>query len=320
MKRLVLGVLSIAVAHLPMGVMAQSEFPSRPIRFVVPFGPGSATDAAARIVAHDAAKTLGQPIVVDNLPGANGMIGAQAVARAAADGHTVLMGGVTINAMNVSLFKKLTYNPQTDFAPVTSLGTVAFAVVVAPSFPANDVKELVAYAKANPGKLSFGSGSASSRIAGEMLKTSAGIDMLHVPYKSSQQALSDLVGGSISLAIIDLAATLPYIRSGRLKGLAVTSDRRVPYVPQLPTMIESGLPYELIGWIAAYVPATTSPAIIEKLNAALTKALTAKDTLAAFESLALLPVPSTPAELATFTSAEEKKWAAAIKAAGIEAE
>jgi len=310
---------ALALAASPGRAAVQADYPSRVVTFVVPFAAGSATDTLARVLGQRMATSLGQPVVVENVPGASGMLGAQKVARAAPDGHAVLIGTNTTNAANRSLFKKLPYDPAADFAPVAKLGTIPLALVVHPSVPAANVRELIAHGKANPGKLSFGSGSASSRLAGEMFKAMAGVDMLHVPYKSNPPAITDLIGGQISLVIADLTTTLPHAKEGKLKALAVTSARRTPLAPDLPPMAEAGVPgYELTAWFAAYLPAATAEPVIARLHAAFAAALADPDTVGALRAAGIEPSPSTPEELGSFTAAETEKWAKSIEAAGIE--
>jgi tripartite-type tricarboxylate transporter receptor subunit TctC len=300
---------------------AQANYPSRAITFLVPMAAGSGSDAVARVVAQHAQPILGQPMVVENVPGAGGQIGTARVARADPDGYTVLLGSVTTHAANKSLFKKLSYDPVADFEPVAKLGTVALALVANPSVPATNVRELIEYAKSHPGELSFGAGSASSRVAGEMFKSMAGVDMLYVPYKGNPQAMTDLLGGHVSLVIADFGATLPHIRAGKLKALAVTSAQRVSFVPDLPTMSEAGLPgYELTGWLAAYVPKGTPKSIVDKLNATFTEVLASKDAVATLNSAGIEATPSTPDALKAFAAAETEKWAKVVKEAGIEPE
>ena len=265
--------LAAAVVALADSAPAQT-YPTRPIRFVVPFAAGSATDTLARVLGQKLAAAKGWNVVIENMAGASGMLAAQNVARAAPDGHTIFVTSNTTHAANQNLFKKLTYDPVGDFEPIGKLGTITLALAVHPSVPAANTKELIAYAKANPGKLSFGSGSSSSRIAGEMLKTLAGFDMLHVPYKSNPMAVTDLLGGQISLVFADISTTLPQIRAGKVKGFGVSSAQRSPLAPDLPTMVEEGVPdYELTAWFAAFVPAKTPKPIVDKLNAAMNAAL-----------------------------------------------
>lgn len=315
------GLAALALVAGAEPARAQADFPSRTVTFVVPFAAGSATDTLARVLGQRMSPALGQSIVIDNAPGASGILGAQKVARATPDGHTVLIGTNTTNAANPSLFKKLPYDPATDFAPVAKLGTIPLALVVHPSVPAGNVQELIAYGRANPAKLSFGSGSASSRLAGEMFKSMAGVEMVHVPYKSNPPAITDLIGGQIGLVIADLATTLPHARDGKLKALAVTSAERTALAPDLPTMAEAGVPgYELTAWFAAYAPAQTPKAAVQKLHDAFADALAEPEVAKALRAAGIEPSPSTPEDLRTFTAAETEKWARLIKLAGIEPE
>ena len=300
---------------------AQDSYPSRVIKFVVPFAAGSATDTLARVLGQNMTASLGQGVVVDNMPGASGFLAAQNVARAEPDGYTVLITSNTTHAANQNLFKKLPYDPIGSFEPVTKLGTITLALVVNPSVPASSAQELIAYAKANPEALTFGSGSSSSRIAGEMLKTLAGIDMVNVPYKSNPQAVTDLLGGQISLVFADISTTLPQAKAGKVKALAVSSPQRTPLAPDLPTMAEAGVPdYDLTAWFAAFVPAGTPKPIVDKLNTAFKAALADPKTTETLLGAGIEPTSSTPDELKAFVVAETDKWAKIVKAAGIEPE
>lgn len=324
MKRRFATAALLAALTLPAGiphVLAQESYPSRPVEFVVPFAAGSATDTLARVLGEKMSASLGQPIVVDNRPGASGFLAAQNVARAEPDGHTVLITSNTTHAANQSLFKELPYDPIGDFEPVTKLGTITLALVVHPSVPASSAPELIAYAKEHPGELTFGSGSSSSRIAGEMLKTLAGIDMVHVPYKSNPQAVTDLLGGQISLVFADISTTLPQAKAGKVKALAVSSAARSPLAPDLPTMAEAGVPgYELTAWFAAFVPAGTPEPVIDKLNTAFKAALADPKVTQSLLNAGIEPTSSTPEELGAFVASETEKWAKIVKAAGIEPE
>jgi tripartite-type tricarboxylate transporter receptor subunit TctC len=316
--RLALLVFCLASAAATAGA---EDFPTRPIRFVVPFTAGSATDTLARILSHKMIATEGWSIVIENLAGASGMVAAQKAARAAPDGYTVFVTTNTTHAANQSLFRQVPYDAVADFAPVGQLCTFTLALALHPSVPAANVRELIAYAKTNPGKLSFGSGSSSARIAGEMLKVLGGFDMLHVPYKSNPQAMTDLLGGQISLMFADVATTLPQIRDGKVKGLAVSSAQRSPLAPDLPTVAESGLPgYELTAWAAAFVPARTPQPVVEKLHAAFAAALADQTVQQALLKAGIEPAPGTPDQLRAFVASEIKKWAEIVKAAGIEPE
>jgi tripartite-type tricarboxylate transporter receptor subunit TctC len=310
--------LGIAAAAAPA---AAQTYPSRPIKFIVPFAAGSATDALARIVGEHASKSLGQPIIVENMAGASGVVAAQNVARAQPDGHTVLISTNTTHAANQSLLKNVPYDAVNGFEHVTKLGTITLALIANPSVPAKTVPELVAYAKANPGKLTFGSGSSSSRIAGEMLKSRAGIDILHVPYRSNPQAITDILGGQIALFFADISTTLPQIKAGKVTGFAVSTAERSPLAPDLPTMVEAGVAgYDLSAWFAAFLPAKTPKLIVDKLRAALVAAVNDNATQQKLLQAGIEPATSTPEELKAFVESEIKKWAEIVKTAGIQPE
>lgn len=313
--------MTAMAAVFPIYASAQGSYPKDPIKFILPFAPGSSTDAFARAAGKHLSIQFGQPVIVENVPGAQGQIAASKVADATADGHTVFITSSTTHAANQSMYKKLSYDPVADFEPVAKLATLSLAMIVHPSIPAKNVKEFLAYAKANPGKLTFGSGASSSRIAGELLKIRGGIDMLHVPYKSNAPAVTDLIAGHISVVISDLTVTMPQARAGKARALALGGATRSPLVPELPTMQEAGVPnYELDAWLAAYVPAKTPPAVIEKLNLAFKKALADPKIVDVLHKAGIVPSYSTPEELRTFAAAETSKWAEIVKAAGIQPE
>ena len=312
--------LAAAVVALANSAPAQT-YPTRPIRLVVPFAAGSATDTLARVLGQKLAAAEGWNVVIENMAGASGMLAAQNVARAAPDGHTIFVTSNTTHAANQNLFKKLTYDPVGDFEPVGKLGTITLALAVHPSVPASNTKELIAYGKANPGKLSFGSGSSSSRIAGEMLKTLAGFDMLHVPYKSNPMAVTDLLGGQISLVFADISTTLPQIRAGKVKGFGVSSAQRSPLAPDLPTMVEEGVPgYELTAWFAAFVPAKTPKPIVDKLNAELRRAIAVPEIKDKLENMGGDPRATTPAEMRALVASQLATWTRLAKEASISIE
>jgi tripartite-type tricarboxylate transporter receptor subunit TctC len=307
-------------ALVPASAAAQ-DFPSRTIKLVVPFTAGSATDTLARVLGQKLSASQGWTVVIENMAGASGQTAASNVARAAPDGHTVFVTSNTTHAANQNLFKKLSYDPIGDFAPITRLGDITLALALHPSIPANNVRELIAYGKANPGKLSFGAGSTSSRMASEMLKARASFDMLHVPYRANPLAVADLLGGQVSLVFADLSTTLPQIRAGKVKGLGVSSVKRSPLAPELPTMIEEGIPdYEMIGWFAAFAPAKTPAPVVEKLNGAIKAAVEDKTVQENLFKAGIEPLTSTPDELRAYVVSETKKWADIVKAAGIEPE
>jgi tripartite-type tricarboxylate transporter receptor subunit TctC len=320
-KTLSAGALALAGTLLAVTPGAAQTYPTRVIKFVVPFAAGSATDALARIVGDHASKTLGQSIIVENLAGANGVLAAQNVARAEPDGHTVLISTNTTHGANQSLMKNVPYDAVGSFESVTKLGTITLALITNPAVPAKTVQELTTYAKVNPGKLTFGYGSSSSRIAGEMLRTLAGIDIRPVPYKSNPQAITDLLGGQIDIIFADISTTLPQVKAGKATGLAVSTARRTTLAPDLPTMDEAGVKgYDLAAWFAAFVPAKTPKPVVEKLREALVAALGDKATQDKLLASGIEPETSTPEELKAFVGAEIKKWADIVKAAGIQPE
>lgn len=312
--------LTLACAALPLSARAQ-DFPAKPITFIVPFAAGSATDQIARAIGQGVTEASGQTVVIDNRPGASAMIGAQAAARAPADGYTVLITTNTTHAANEHLYKSLAYDPVADFAPITLLGKGGQIMVVRPDSPAKTVKDFLELARKHPGKLSFGSGSSSSRVAGEQLQQMTGIELLHVPYKSNPLAITDLIGGQIDTMITDTATGLPQIKAGKLRALGVTSKTRSPLVPDVPTIDEAGVPgYEMGYWFAAYAPSGTPRPVIERLHALLTAATGAAVAQQFYKQTGTELATSTPEELAAFQKAESAKWGEIIRKAGIQPE
>ncbi|HEV2553005.1 MAG TPA: tripartite tricarboxylate transporter substrate binding protein [Bosea sp. (in: a-proteobacteria)] len=305
---------------LAIGAGAQ-DYPSKSLKLIVPFAAGSATDALARILGEHVSKSLGQPVIVENIAGASGVIAAQNVARAEPDGHTVLITTNTTHGANQSLMKNVPYDAVTSFEAVAKLGTITLALATHPAVPATTVQEFVAYARANPGKLTFGAGSSSSRIAGEMLKSLAGLDITYVPYRSNPQAITDLLGGQINIVFADISTTLPQIKAGKVNGLAVSTAKRSVLAPDLPTMAEGGVKgYDLAAWFAAFVPAKTPRASVDKLNQALVNAINDDATKKRLLAAGIEPETSTPDELRAFVGTELAKWAGIVKAAGIQPE
>jgi tripartite-type tricarboxylate transporter receptor subunit TctC len=319
-RRWLLSSAAMIATALALPAAAQ-DFPSKNLKFVVPFAAGSATDALARILGEHLSRSLGKPVVIENAPGASGILAAQNVARADADGHTLLITTNTTHGANQSLLKSVPYDAVKDFEPVGKLGTITLALTTHPSVPAKTVAELVAHAKANPGKLTFGAGSSSSRIAGEMLKSLAGLDLTYVPYRSNPQAITDLLGGQIAIVFADISTTLPQVKAGKINGLAVSTSKRSPLAPDLPTMAEAGVAgYDLAAWFAAFAPAKTPRPVIDKLNQAFTAALNDKTTQERLLAAGIEPEGSTPDELKAFVPVEIRKWAEIVKAAGIQPE
>ncbi|MGJ7487911.1 Bug family tripartite tricarboxylate transporter substrate binding protein [Variovorax sp. LT2P21] len=316
--------LALAAAALALApALSQAQaFPDKPITFVVPFAAGTATDQIARAIGNGVTAETKQSVVIDNRAGASGFIASQFAAKAPADGYTVLITTNTTHAANEHLYKKLPYDPVKDFAPITGLGKGGQIMVVNPSFPATTVAEFVALAKKEPGKYSFGSGSSSSRMAGELLQQMADIKLLHVPYKSNTLAVTDLLGNQIHMMITDTTTGLPQVKSGKLRALGMSSAARSPLAPDVPTIAEAGVKgYEMGYWFAAYAPAKTPPAVVKRLNELLVKAAKSEAAKAAFYQPTGTEVfTTTPEEMAKFQTAESQKWDRIVKAAGIEAE
>jgi tripartite-type tricarboxylate transporter receptor subunit TctC len=310
--------LAIAgMAAAPSGASAQS-WPDKAIKLIVPFAAGSATDTLARVLGEQIGKAQGWQVVVENMAGANGTIAARTVARAAPDGYTLLIGTNTTHAAAHSLMKSVPYDQVADFEHLTRLGSITLALVTHPSVPVKTVEELVAYGKANPAKLTFGSGSSSSRLAGEMLKAMTSLDVRHVGYRSNPQAMQDLLGGHISMMFADVTTTLPQVKAGKVTGLGVSSAKRTALAPDLPTMQEAGVKgYELTAWFAAWAPAGVPAPVLDKLRAALVAAVSDKATQEKLLAAGIEPETSTPAELKAFVISETRKWAEIVKAAGI---
>jgi tripartite-type tricarboxylate transporter receptor subunit TctC len=320
-RRTLLAAAAIALgAALPGTALAQA-YPSKPITFVVPFAAGSATDQLARALGQSITEQTRQAVIVDNKAGASGMLAAQSAARAAADGYTALITTNTTHAANEHLYKKLPYDAVKDFAPVTGLGKGGQILVVNANSPYKSVADLLDTARKSPGKLSFGSGSSSSRVAGEMLKQLSGVDILHVPYKSNPLAITDLLGGQIDLMITDTSTGMPQVKSGKLRALGYSTQKRSVQLPDVPTIAEAGVKgYDMGYWFAAYVPAGTPPAIVTRLNELLVHGVRSAAAKAFFDTAGSEMWTTTPDELAKFQAAETQKWGKVIKAAGIEPE
>lgn len=309
------------VSLFTSAALAQA-FPNKPIKAVVPFAAGSATDQIGRAFAQKMSETLGQPIVVDNKAGVNGMLGADAVAKSAPDGYTILIGTNSTNAALKSLMKKLPYDQDTAFTPVAYMGSVPLIMAVNNDVPAKTLKELVDMAKAKPTHVTFASASTSQLVSTEMMAGMAGIQLTNVPYKSGPAAMTDLIGGQVNMFSADFAVMLPQVKAGKVRGLAVTSAKRSPAVPELPTVNEAlGLKdYELIAYFAVYAPAGTPADIVAKLNQAVNAAANSKDVQEKFAGIGFAVQPGTPDDLAKRGALETAKWAKAIKDAKIEAQ
>lgn len=315
---------AVAAASLasaaPASAFAQSVWPSGPIRFIVPFPAGSGTDLNARMIGERLSSVLAVPVLVDNRPGADGSIAAEAAARSKPDGYTVFVTSNSTHASNPALRRKLPYDPIKDFAPVTLIGTAPLLVLVHPSLPVRNTAELIAYARANPGKLNFSSGSASSRVGGEMFKAMAGVDMTNVTYKGNPQALADLIAGQVQVMFCDAGTALPQVTSGRARALAVTSLKRSAATPDLPTLAESGVPgYEMIAWTAVFVPAGTPEPIVARLSTTIGEILRSPEYRAKAGATTEV-APGTPQQLEAFVASEIDKWKRVVAQAKIEVE
>jgi len=312
--------LATALASGPLTTYAQT-YPSKPIRVIVPFSAGSATDVLTRIVGAKMAEAWGQQVVVDNRPGASGIIAAEAAAKAPADGYTLFFTSNTTQAANPSLFVKLPYDPVKDFTPIAPLATAANLLVVSPSLGVSTVKDLIQLAKAHPGKLNFAYGSSLSRTNGEMFKSMAGIDIVGVPYKSNPQGVTDLIAGHVSMMFTDTITSLHHVKAGKLTALAIGSGKRSTLLPDIPTVAEAGVPgYDLTGWLAVFAPAGTPDDVVAKLNTEINRILNLPDIRERLMQQGLDSLTGTPGQLAALVRSEIPKWAKVIKEAGIKPE
>jgi tripartite-type tricarboxylate transporter receptor subunit TctC len=322
-RKLALSMLATgALALAPFAVQAQA-FPTKALTIVVPFSAGGTTDILARVVGQYMAKDLGQAVIIDNRAGAGGNIGAQMVARAAPDGYTLLMGTVGTHAINQSLYKKMPFDPIKDFAPITRVALVPNLLVANPSQPFKTVKELIAYAKANPGKVTFASsGSGTSiHLSGEMFQQMAGVEMQHVPYKGSAPALTDLLGGQTAIMFDNMPSVISHVRAGKLRPIAVTTPTRSPALPDVPTIAESGVPgYSATSWFGILAPAATPAPVIAKLNASILKALADPEVKKKLAEQGAEPHGEKPEQFAEFIRSETAKWGQTVKVSGATAD
>jgi len=313
-----LGIVILALSTaFPVNLQAQA-YPVKPIRWIVPYTPAGAFDAISRLVAEKISLGLGQQVVVENRPGADGAIGLDMVAKSAPDGYTIAIGGLPTHAINPYLFRKLPYDHMRDFAPVSMLGSAAVVLLANPSAPMKTAGEFVAYARANPGKLSYASSGAGMHLSMEMLRTATGINVAQVPYKGSSPALVDLIAGQVPVSIDSVPAALQFIRSGRVRALAVGSAKRARLLPDVPTFIESGIAVESTLWYALFAPAGVPRPVIERLNAEVVKAMALEDVVRRLAETGIEAASSTPAELGGHVKAESAKWAKTIRDSGIE--
>ncbi len=315
--RLIAAGLSLLL--LPLQGWSQGAYPNRPVKILVAFPAGQATDLVARALGQKLSESLGQPFVVENKAGAGGIIGTDLGAKSAPDGYTLIMSSSGPLAVNPGLYRKLPYDPIKDFVPITLAAIVPLFLVAHPSFPANSVKELVAYAKSKPGRVDYASGGngVTNHLAMELFKSAAGLFMVHVPYKGGPPALNDLIAGQVSVMFETGPGALPHVKTGRLKALAVGSVTRSSAMPNLPTVAESGYPgFEAVAWIGLVAPTGTPQPIVNKLNAEVLKALKMPDIRERFLALGADPVGNSPEEFGSYIKSEIAKWGKAVKSSG----
>ena len=315
---------AVAVAALVAAAHAAAQaWPTKPIRLVVPFPPGGAVDFYARVVQQPLSEVLGQTVVIDNKAGASGMVGAEAVAKSPPDGYTLLLGNIASLAINVGIYPKMPYDPLKDFTPIVRTVDVNYVLVVHPSVPVKSVPELIAYAKANPGKLSYGSAGSGSlpHLGTELFKAQTGTDMVHVPYKGGGPMVTDLLGGSVQVVIGDQANLMPHVQSGKLRALAVATSKRSPNAPDLPTIAETGLAgFDATAWQGLVGPAGMPPDVVKRLNEAFNKVMAMPAVREKLVGGGLDPVGGTPEQFGRFIASEIAKWTKIAKDVGAKAE
>ncbi len=321
-RRLLALALAATAMVAPLGASAQDAWPTKPVRLVLPFPPGGVTDLLARALAEKLSPRLGQPVIVENKPGAGTVLASDLVARAPADGHTLLMAASSLGTAPL-IYDKVDYDAIKSFTPITQVASVVHVLVVNPSMPVQSVKDLVAYAKANPGKINYsstGSGT-STHLEGELFKSMAGVFMVHIPYRGSGPALTDLVGGQVSVMFDALGSSGPFIRSGKLRALAVTTAKRSESIPELPTVAESGLPgYEAMPWLGLVAPAGTPKAVVDRVHREVAKVLQEPDVRQRFKGWGLDIIGNSPAEFASFLQRDIQQWDRVIRRANIKAD
>jgi len=312
---LILG-LALAMAASPA---AAQTWPTKPIKWVVPFAPGGTTDILARTIGEKLGVALGQPVIVENKPGAGGGLGADFVAKSAPDGYTILGGTISTNAINASLYKDLPYDPVKDFVPVTLIARVPNMLVVNNDVPVKTVAELIALIKKNPGKYTFASSGngTSQHLSGELFKSMAGVDMQHIPYKGSPPALQDVMGGSVTMTFDNITTAWPLAKGGKLRALGVTTAKRSPAAPDVPTLAEAGVVgYEIGSWQGVFAPAGTPPAIVKRLNSEIVKIINLPDVQEKLLLLGAEPVGNSSEDFTVFVKAEVIKWGDVVKKSG----
>jgi len=321
MKNFLMTIAAGALAVI--GAVHAQPYPSKSIRYVVPYASGGSTDIVARVLALKLSEAMGQQVVVDNRPGAGGAIGADIVAKSPPDGYTMVTAVTSIMAINQFLYRKLPYDPEKDFAPVTQVGSLPLILVIHPSLPAKNVREFIAIAKAKPGQLNYGSSGVgtATHMTTELFKAMAGVDLVHIPYKGSGQVMGDVIGGQLALIFDQIVSSLPHVQGGKLRMLAITSAKRFPSLPDLPTIAESGVPgYESISWAGVAVPAGTPKEIVARLHAEIVKVLAMPDIRERFLRDGIETIGSTPEQFSEHIRRERIKWAKVVKDSGAKAD
>jgi tripartite-type tricarboxylate transporter receptor subunit TctC len=318
-RRLLLSTLACCAAALAAAPGFAQSFPSKPLKLVVPFPPGGSLDNVGRLLAQKLSETWGQQVIVENRPGAGGNVGADAVAKSPPDGYTVVMGALSTHAVNPSLYPKMPYDAVKDFAPISLVAITPNVLIVNAATPVQSVRDMIAYAKANPGKVNFGSGSNGSagHLAGELFKIETGTDIAHIPYKGGAPALQALLAGDTQFMFDNLANAMAQVKGGKVRAIAVTTAQRSKLAPELPTMAESGMPgFDISTWFGLLAPAGTPPEVVAKWNADVVKALNAPDVREKMLAQGAEPSPTTPVEFAAFIARERDKYAKIVKASG----
>jgi len=316
MKRSLYSVGIAAVFAISPAVHGQ-QYPTKAIRFIVPFPPGGATDIVTRVVAQKLTDAFGRQVVVENRGGAGGVVGCETAARAAPDGYTLVMGTTGTHPINASLYPKLSYDPVRDFAPITRSALLPNLIVAHPSLPAKNVKELIALARARPGQITYASSGSALYLSGALFTSMARIEMLHVPFKGGGQAMPALLSGEVATSFATVVSSLPHVHSGRLRGLAVTSAKRTPAAPEFPTVAESGLPgYEAVAWYGAFAPAGTPPDIVTRLNTEMVRILRTQEVRDLFIKQGAEAVTDTPEQFAAIVRSDVTKWGAVVRRVG----
>jgi len=323
-RRFLIAILIVPLAALMPGyVLAQAEaYPNKPLRFILPFPPGGGTDILGRLIAERMTASLGQPVVIENRGGAGGNVGAEAAAKSAPDGYTIVLVAPSL-AISPSLYSKLAYDPVKDFAPISLVATVPNVMITHSSVPARTLREFIALAKAKPGGMNFGSGGSgtSNHLAGELFNIVAGVKLVHVPYKGVNLAMNDVLSGEVHLVVIGVPAAAPHIKAGKLRALALIAPQRSPALPDVPTVAEAGLPdFEVTTWYGVLAPAGTPRPIVTRLNAELVKIMHAPELKDRLATLATDPQTSTPEEFAAYIKQEIAKWGEVVRKAGLKAE